>query len=85
MHKTALMNRLRLRALTSNLEMHFIQKKKCIFIFACTECGHSHIFIDFICIKLVNTFADLLGVDEAVVRADVGYFYGAVSVGGESG
>lgn len=30
-------------------------------------------------------FTDLLGVNEAVATADVGYFYGAVSVGGESG
>lgn len=29
--------------------------------------------------------ADLHGVDEAVAAADVGYFYGAVSVGAESG
>jgi len=36
-------------------------------------------------LRLVNTAVDLLGVNEAVATADVGYFDGAVSVGGESG
>lgn len=36
-------------------------------------------------LKLISIFIDLLGVDEAVGPADVIYFYGAVSVGGESG
>jgi len=35
--------------------------------------------------KLPDTFRDLLGVDEAVAAAEVGYFYGAVSVSSESG
>lgn len=30
-------------------------------------------------------YVDLLGVYEAEASADIGYFYGAVSVGGESG
>ena len=33
---------------------------------------------------LFYSSADLLGVDETVAEADIGYFYGAVSVGGES-
>lgn len=34
---------------------------------------------------MIATFIDLLGVDEAVVPGDVVYFYGAVSVGPETG
>lgn len=47
-----------------------------------------HLFsqlISFTSVKLTKTFADLLGVNEAVATADIGYFYSAVSVGGESG
>lgn len=41
------------------------------------------------CSLMINTtcidiFMDLLGVDETVATADICYFYGAVSVGGES-
>lgn len=34
---------------------------------------------------LLNAVLDLLGVDETETPAEVGDFYGAVSVGGESG
>lgn len=40
---------------------------------------HSH------ALEMLITVMDLLGVDEAVVTADIRYLYGAVSVGGESG
>lgn len=39
----------------------------------------------FLYFKISCRFTHLLGVDEAVAAAHIGYFYGAVSVGGEGG
>ena len=48
-------------------------------------CIHSDlIFQSLERVLLFYSSAHLLGVDETVAAADIGYFYGAVSVGGES-